>query len=133
MARDYQRKKNNRYILPKTVYHCTLWKIRDYYRLKDEADAMINHKGDDTCQVQGGSPSDPVMVAVVKRERYIKEVDIISNSLKCMPVEYRQGVWENIHFGQAFPLCADRSTFGRYKSKYIYTVAKRLDLIREGD
>lgn len=32
--RDYQRRKNNKYYLPKSVYHRTLWVIRDYERMK---------------------------------------------------------------------------------------------------
>ena len=42
MSRDYQRKRNNKYILPYAAYHQTVWQIRDYYRLKEEAQAILD-------------------------------------------------------------------------------------------
>ena len=46
-----------------------------------------------------------------------------------MPVEYESGVWNNILFYSAFPADADRSTYGRVKSKFIYDVAEEMGFI----
>ncbi len=94
---------------------------------------MINYKGSETHEVHTSNPSDPVATIVIKRERLIKETDIIKKSLECMPCEYRQGVWDNIQFYTAFPTNADRTTYGRYKSKYIYTVAKKFGYIGDNE
>ena len=127
---DYQRKKHTKYILPRTVYHQTLWHIRDYYRLLEIADNIIdaNDRSNDGTP-RGNGLSDKICAAVIKREKFIKEADLIHNTLKTIPIEYRKGVWNNIQFLQAYPLDADRATYGRYKSEFVYKVAERLGLI----
>lgn len=105
--RDYQARKT-KYILPRTVYHQTVWRIRDYYRMKERAEETQEPE---------------------KRRRYQEWVEKVDDALQRLPEEYRRAVWENIQHGQAFPLDADRSTYGRYKSKFIFFVAERFDLI----
>ncbi len=128
--RDYQRKKSSKYILPKTVYHQTLWRIRDYYRLKSIADKIVY----DSANVIDGMPrskriTDVVCQKVIKREKYMNDIFIIDKELRNIPEEYRKGVWENILKNKAYPKDADRSTYGRYKTKFIYCVAKSFELI----
>lgn len=125
MARDYQRKKNNKYILPTAVYHQTLWRIRDYYRLKSEADylADVSAVRTDKDSVKTSGVGDPTGEAVERRERLLADVRTIDRALGRMPEEYRQGVWESIMFGKAYPLDADRSTYGRQKSRFVYELA----------
>jgi hypothetical protein len=65
----------------------------------------------------------------MKREKFINEAAVIDDALKDIPTEYRKGVWNNIQFCQAYPLDADRATYGRYKSKFIYKAAERLGLM----
>lgn len=127
---EYQRKKQTKYILPRTVYHQTLWRIRDYYRLKELADNLIECKsGEIDGMPKATGISDKVGNAVVKRERFISDVSCINIELKHIPEEYRNGVWNNIQFGQPYPKDADRTTYGRYKSKFIYNVAERFGLL----
>lgn len=128
--KEYQRKKHTKYILPRTVYHQTLWRIRDYYRLKEIAESMILSRTEEFgVNVQGGSVGDAVASAAIKRERFIDDINKIDCELGKIPKEYRRGVWNNIQFGNPYPLDADRATYGRYKSKFIYRVAERFDLI----
>ena len=42
MSRDYQRQRNNKYLLPNTVYHKTIWTIRDYYRVKESLNSLAD-------------------------------------------------------------------------------------------
>lgn len=127
--RDYQRRKT-KYILPRTVYYQTLWRIRDYYRLKELADSLIECKESNLDGMpKGNNTTDKVGTTVIKREKFIKEVYLINDSIKEIPQEYRSGIWNNIQFYQPYPMDADRATYGRYKSKFIYKVAEKLGLI----
>ena len=94
------------------------------------ADDFIISKSDDTPgYTKNPYISDKVASAVIKREQFISEIDNIDKALDEIPCEYRQGVWNNIQFGQAYPLDAGRATYGRYKSKFIYKVAEKFNLI----
>jgi len=130
--RDYQRLKNNKYQLPNAVYHKTIWTIRDYYRVKETlnsiADTSIGIAYDrDKVQISGNS--DTVFNAALKYDEAKQLVDCIEKARENMPAEYQQGVWNNILFYYAFPCDADRSTYGRIKSKFIFDVAKGLGYI----
>jgi len=46
----------------------------------------------------------------------VKEIKVIEEALLDLPEEYRSGVWNNILFGSPYPIDADRTTYGRYKS-----------------
>lgn len=127
--RDYQIQKNTKYKLPQAVYHTALWKIRDYYRLKEIARDLIETRAEESGGIRGSDMGDKVVSTAIKRERILEDINKIDLSLKDIPSEYRQGVWNNIQFRQPYPLDADRSTYGRYKSKFICRLAERLDLI----
>ena len=100
--RDYQRKRDRKYILPRSVYHRVLWLLRDYDRLLEEL-AETDDNG--------------------LMEKCLNEIDVMDQALEKVPVEYQTGIWDNIIHGKAYPLMADRSTFGYWKSKLIYNVA----------
>lgn len=127
--KDYQRIKNNKYILPRAVYNQTLWRIRDYYRLKEMADDLISNSKSLDGMPKGYGISDQTSQAAEKRERYLSDVKVIEDVLKSIPDEYQKGVWNGIMFGEPYPVDADRSTYGRYKSKFIFKVATRFGLI----
>lgn len=129
--RDYQRHKNNKYQLPNAVYHQTLWIIRDYERVVEKMEAII---------VESPSPADgmprggsngmgEVIRKVEKREAYLRKTTAIEKAMDRIPEEYRKGIYENITQHKAYPQDADRSTYARNKSKFIYHVAEYLELI----
>ena len=128
--KDYQRKKG-KYILPDAVYHQVLWQIRDYYRLKTEADAIIEEGGSLANDgMPHGTPSpDGVFNKVQRRLDLLRIVDMVDDELAKIPKEYRAGVWRNILYRTAFPSDADRTTYARYKSRMIYNLAQRQGLI----
>lgn len=127
--RDYQRKKG-KYILPTPVYHQVIWQIRDYYRLKDMADAIIDESPGMGDGMPHGSPSpDGVYNKAIRRMEYTRVTDAIDKQLGQIPKEYQRGVWNNILYQTAFPMDADRSTYVRYKSRFIYQLAEELNLI----
>lgn len=128
--RDYQRVKRNKYLLPKPVYHQTLWIIRDYNRIKSIANDMIKERPSDTNSfIRGSGNSDPTSAIVFARERHVNYLRKVECALNTIPNEYRTGVWNNIVHYRPYPDDADRATYGRYKSKFIHAVAERFELI----
>ncbi len=128
--RDYQRRKNNKYYLPKSVYHRTLWVIRDYERMKEEAESLVEISGVNTDGMpRGNEASDQVSRMVIKRCDLLKDVKVIDMALELIPEEYRAGVWNNIQYNKSYPTYAGARTFARYKSTFIHSVAKGLNYI----
>lgn len=130
--RDYQRQKNNKYQLPYTVYHKTLWSIRDYYRVKETLNSVADTAvgiAYDKDKVQTSGNSDVVFNAATRYGEAKHMVECIERARESMPVEYQQGVWNNILFDNPFPRDADRTTYGRVKSKFVYAVAEGLGYI----
>ena len=132
MSRDYQRQRNNKYLLPNTVYNKTLWTIRDYYRVKETLNSLADTSAGiayDKDKVQTSSNPDTVFNAAVRYGDAKHIVNIIDHARANMPKEYQQGVWNNILFHSRFPLDADRSTYGRVKSRFIYDVAEGMGFV----
>ena len=129
MARDYQRTKNNKYILPRNLYRHTLYVIRDYDRIKLEYDYMLQPPAV-SCdgQPKGGGRSDPTAMTAARVEKYHDIISAVDRAKQEIPKEYRKGVWQNIVHEAPFPFTAARSTYGFYKSKFVYMVAKFLCL-----
>lgn len=127
--KDYQRAKNNKYILPRAVYNQTLWRIRDYYRLKETVEDLITSSASMDGMPRGGELSDVTAKAAIRRENYLRDVKVIETEIAAIPNEYQKGVWGSIMFGEQYPNDADRSTYGRYKSKFIFSVADRFGIL----
>lgn len=119
--------KKNKYCIPRTVWFRVLWLLRDRDRMEQEADDLIkiSTRPVDAISSSGGVHSDPVYRAVAKREHFLKEVDVIDQTLKEVPAEYRSGVWDSIQ-GRPYPMNADRTTYSRWKSRYIRDVAVKM-------
>ncbi|MBO7336437.1 MAG: hypothetical protein J6U42_05815 [Lachnospiraceae bacterium] len=129
--RDYQRKKG-KYILPAAVYHQVIWQVRDYYRLKDMAEAVCEESAGMGDGMPHGSPSpDGVFNKATRRMEYTRITDAIDAELAKIPKEYQRGVWNNIHYSTAFPMDAGRTTYSNYKSRFIYQIAVRLGLYED--
>lgn len=76
-----------------------------------------------------GFTGDPTFEKTAKMEDIRRVTDAIEQELLMVPPEYRKGIWESITDRKRFPDDADRTTYGRWKSKYVYGVAKRLNYI----
>lgn len=128
--KEYQRQKGNKYILPRELYNQTIWQIRDYHRLKDQAEAILEASPEPSDgQPKGNGTGNTVESKAIRRERLLCTIQIIEESKASIPIEYREGIWNNVLFRQPFPEDADRSTYGRHKSKFVYEVAKKLFLL----
>ena len=128
--RDYQRVKNNKWILPTNLYRQTLYAIRDYDRLKEECEYMIQGRAIELDGLPHGSQiGDPTGETAAKIEKLHDRIEAIEAAKKAIPEEYIKGVWQNILYDAPFPLDAARSTYGLYKSKFVFEAAKLLTLI----
>ena len=128
--RDYQRIKNNKWILPTNLYRQTLYAIRDYDRLKEECEYMIQGRAIELDGLPHGSQiGDPTGETAAKIEKLHDRIKAIEAAKKAIPEEYIKGVWQNILYDTPFPNDAGRATYSRYKSHFVFEVAKQLTLI----
>lgn len=127
---DYQRTKNNKYILPREVYNETLWAIRDYPRMKKEVETiMVQSPPPPDGLPRGTNTGDETYIKAMQREKYITKMHAIDKALNTIPQEYRKGVWGNLVHGKPYPRDAAVRTYGRNKAAFIYRVAENLNLI----
>ena len=128
--RDYQRKKNNPYYLPKTLYRRVLAVIRDYDRQREEINDVLFGTADrDGIAVAGGIPGKPTENAAVRLAQYENDTEAVEQALVHIPEEYRKAVFDNIRYGERFPDTAAYSTWFRWKQRMAWFVAKNLNLI----
>lgn len=130
MPRDYQRTKSNPWYLPTNLYRQTLYAIRDYERLKEEYEYMLT--GSNVImdgQPKGTNVGDPTGELAAKIENIHDRIKAVEEAKKEIPKEYMKGVWQNILYAAPYPHDAARNTYGRYKSKFVYEVARRLTFL----
>ena len=129
--RNYQPKKNNPYLLPYNLYRRVLYTIRDYPRLCEEASIRSDYL---TAFTVDGMPkatahSSPTEFAAIHLSLITDEIRAIDKAIASIPKFYRKPVLENIISDKAYPVYgADRRTYGTYKQRFIYNVAKNLNL-----
>ena len=123
--RNY-RPKSGEYALPHPVYHHTLWLIKGYFYFKERMNDIILATPDHDGSPKGNEISDPTAAKAVKVKQYARIVRIIDEEKENIQEEYRTGVWRSIMYGERYPDTADRRTYSRYKSRFVYNVAKRL-------
>lgn len=125
--RDYQAQKNNPYYLERTLYRATLAVIRDYDRLRMEYKAILEESpAPPDGMPRGTRVSDPTGRTAIRREEISKKLDAVEEALQVVPKEYRKGVWNSIVNYSRYPKDADKSTYWRYKARFVYHVAKNL-------
>ena len=128
--RDYQRQKNNQYHMPNAVYKQTLWQIRDYYRMKEELQNILDESPPPPDGLPHGSGAgQPVEAKVIRRERYADKVRAIDKAIASVPEEYRTGVWQAVQYNAPYPEDAGRNTYGRWKARFVHEAAYELGLI----
>ena len=122
MVTDYQPTRNNPYLLPKTLYNRTLWHIRDYNRLQNERQKLLQD-----CPPPAGSPQ------ALCLEQLTKDINAIEQALLTVDGDLRPGLMAQICRGTPYPFCPSTSTWVRQKQRFIHQVAKNLHLIPQVD
>ena len=121
---------NNKYHLPKDVYYKTIWTIRGYDRLKQERITILygGHAPADGMprgnQVSKTTEEKGTRLADISREMEAIEQAMVS-------CECYADIMNNILYGIPFPVDKGNSdrTWGRIKSRFVWTVAKNLNWI----
>ena len=125
--RDYQPKKNNKYLLPKSLYIATLAFIRDHERKLEEYEMIVQEtKRRSDGMPRGSGKSSPTERDGIRMAELKDSIDAVERALADIPEEYRKGIWENIVRAKRYPDDADRSTYARHKQKFIFSVAANL-------
>lgn len=127
--RDYQREKNNSWHLPKQLYKQTLCLIRDYPRLKEEYKDVIEGRHFQEGGGKSSKPGDPTGTLACRIESIHDRIVAVEKALTDIPEEYRNGIWKNIAYDTRFPDDADRTTYGRWKARYVWQVAYNMHWI----
>lgn len=130
--RDYQPKKNNQYYMDDRLWRKTLFVIRDYYRLKTEYDDRINEGmsiGSETLGGKTNRTGDPTGLKAVKLAVISEQIRAIEKARLMVPYEYMDGVWDSILYYSRYPSYADRHTYGYWKRRFVFEVAKNLNWI----
>ena len=126
MPREYQKRRNNPYILPDNLYKMIKYAVKDYDRLKGEyIDALYASPGKDGTDGIGR----PTEQRAIKRDAIFRQLEIIEQSLMMIPSEYRRGVFDEARYGGGFPIDAGTATYQRWKQRFIYYTAKNMNLI----
>lgn len=125
--RNYQRKKNNPYLLPHNLYMRTVYLIKDYDRLKQrekELREIYPGLSFDNSPKAKNKFSSALEKNVEELIEISTEIKAIEDALDSIPPFFRKPVMDNIKSGCRYPLGADERTFRRYKQRFIYEVAK---------
>lgn len=130
--RDYQREYKNPYWMRNTLYYEILWIIRGYEDLKKEYNDRIEEGMSPGTESSGGKTNqtgDPTGMKAIKLTVISEQIRAIEKARLVIPFQYMEGIWNNIQDGVPYPHDADRHTYGRWKSRYIWEVAKILNKV----
>ena len=108
----------------------TIYQIRDYHRLKEKIQNVID-AGPDPGEVhvsgsRNGSTTERKAMQIFSDSNI---VDAIEKALSEIPEEYRKGVWNSVMYNEPYPIDAARSTYGLHKSRFVHKVAIYLGFI----
>lgn len=126
---DYQRKKNNPYFLPKTLYRRVLSVIRDYDRVKSEVDNILFGSPERDIGAAGGRIGKPTEAAAIRLAQYENDLDAVNKALDRIPPEYQKAVFSNVSYGERFPSIAHYNTWLKWRQRFIYYCAQNLKLV----
>lgn len=121
--RDYQAQ--SKWFLPRNVYMQTLYQIRDYPRLKEELqDILDSSPALDDGMPRGSGPGDPTFSKAERIDRLQLQVRPIESALEKLEPFYRKPVLNNIIYGTKFDTyVTSYSTYRRKRQEFIWHVA----------
>lgn len=128
--RTYQPTTN--YAVPKSIYYRMIYLIRDYPRLLEEADAILEATPPqtETPEIQRQRNIKATETTNIKYSMILKDIRDIEEALKeTVPPDARRAIMENIITGQRYPIDRHRNTYTKYKQRYIHRLAERRELL----
>ncbi len=130
---DYQLKKLKSCLLPETVYRQALWAVKDLPRMRESLLEM-EQSLDCLSQVYTGQPrgsgihSDMTAKRAGQMANLALRIRIIEDSLKVVPVEYRDGILDKVAYGVPYPDFRHPNTWRKWQQAFLYEVAHGLHL-----
>ena len=122
--------KNNKFYLPKTLYRRVISVIKDYDRMRIEADNILFGTPNKDIATFSGLVNKPTEKAAIRLAQYTNELEAIEKALEQIPKEYRKAVFRNVAFGERFPAeGAAYKTWLRWRKRFINYCAELLGLI----
>jgi len=132
MPKNYQRVKDNPYVLPNNLYMRVVYIVKDYERLKDEYDVAVGY----STPAVNGMPRSQEMNRVTEGKALLiatmfDELYAITEALDVMPREFRDGVFKKLVKGDPWSITTTQTKemWQRYESIYLYGIAQKLNLI----
>lgn len=120
------------YTLPGSIYYRVIYFIKDYPRLIETADAMLEATPPptETPEIQRQRNIKATETMNLKYAAIMQDVRDIEDALqKAVPPEAQKAILSSIINGEAYPLDKDKRTYSRYKQRFIYTLAEKRQLI----
>ena len=127
--RHYQVKKNNDCKLPHELYMSILYLVRYYDKMRLKADVILHSSPLIMSHTNYNSFADPTATKAIQRAEITRVCDAIDAALEEIPPEYRKGVMNNICGRKPFPIDAGEATYGRWRSRLIYGIAKKISFL----
>lgn len=133
--RDYQPCYKNKYYLPHTLHRRALDIVRDYDRQCEAINDIVYGSSSNDGMPRGTAVGNPTEQKALKVMQCDQDVEAVDKALKEIPEEYRMPIFDNIRYGYKYPDWvmkkdyACERTWSNYRSKFLYLVAKNLNLI----
>lgn len=128
LSKEYQPKATREYI-SHNLWMQAIYMVRDYNRLINERDAVIDETPIASSGKGKGNISDPTASKVARIENISVKISAIDKAIKVLPEEYRVGIMNNIRYRTPYPDYAHVTTWSRYKTKFITQVIKNMNWI----
>jgi len=131
VATNYQHKKANPYLLPVNLYRRVIYTIKDYDRLKEEYNALLNESpAKQPVNTHGGNiSSQPTEDKAIRLALISDDIHAIDAALTMIPLEYRQGIINSIKYRTPYPDTAHWHTWQKWRQRYVWSVARKLKKI----
>ena len=127
--RDYQRQRENPYLLPEYLYKSIKYAIKDYDRiLQERLDILHSSPSPRFDTPKGTDVSSPTDSKALRLAALSKQLECIDQALVQVPHEYRRGVFNEARYGGGFPGDAGIATYKRWKQRFVYWTAKNMKL-----
>lgn len=128
LIRDYNPQKPKEYHLERSLYLRVLHTVRDYPRMQRQIDEILYSGGASdglpkSARISTPTENKAIAIAVIN-----DTIDAIDSALSVVPDEYRIHIFKNVVYGIAYPDFADRSTWSRWRVRFLYRVAVNLKL-----
>lgn len=130
---EYQLKKLKSCLLPETVYRQAVWAVKDLPRMRETLrnleEALDSIPLSDVGQPRGsGGYADLTALRGGQIANLTMRIHTIEDSLKYIPVKYRDGVLDKLAYGVPYPDTYHLNTWKKWQQAFLYQVAVGLQL-----